>query len=187
MPVRTKPWRGVSRRSDRAKAVVEMDQEMRRSGCGEGHRDGGEGAAVAAASPVATAVTGGGRLVSEACDVGEALLRACFVTGAVAEEYVAVALFGDDDAVTGIGWIVEFSHRPEDEARFAAEARAALTVAAGCGRGVRNVLLPVAVGTLLHTFGEMGVASVPHHLVVDRVVVEELLYRIGAADLVKSR
>ena len=170
MSVRTKPWRGVSRRSDRAREVEERDMDSRRSGCRGDIRDG---ESAAAEMPAA-----------ERCDVGGALLRACFVTGAVAEEYAAVTLFGEDGTVAGIGWLVEFSHRPENVARFVSEARAALRGAEGCGRRERNVLREMPAGALRQMFGEMGMAPVPHHLITDRATVEELLYRAGATDLV---
>ncbi|MCI5718552.1 MAG: hypothetical protein MR292_09250 [Alistipes sp.] len=173
MSVRTKQWRGVSRRSDRARTVGERDMDSRRSGCRGDIRDGESAAA--------------GMSAAEGCDISEALLRACFVTGAVAEEYAAVTLSDADGRVVGIGWLVEFSQRPENVSRFVSEARAALRGADGCGRRERNVLREMPAGALRQMFGEMGIAPVPHRLITDRATVEELLYRADAADLVAMR
>ena len=77
--------------------------DSRRSGCRGDIRDGESAAA--------------GMPAAEGCDISEALLRACFVTGAVAEEYAAVTLSDADGRVVGIGWLVEVSQRPGKGAR----------------------------------------------------------------------
>lgn len=119
-------------------------------------------------------------------EIEAALLQACFVTGAVAEDYTVVVLFGEDGSVAEAEWIVEFSHLPDNRDRFITEMRASLAEVVGYGTGGRSTFRMVPRGTLQQWADEIGVASMPH-LITDRIVAEELLRRVGLIDVVTVR
>lgn len=56
----------------------------------------------------------------------QALLRACFVTGAVAEEYTVAPKYMSASGDGCHEWVAEFVHEPDDYGRFAGELDAVL-------------------------------------------------------------
>lgn len=158
----------MSNRKIRVMSVKKM-----KSLCVKSHEKGRGGAAAKVQSQVDPICGIGER------DIEAALLRACFVTGAVAEEYTVAPVYGERGVAYALEWVVEFSHRPDDGARFAVEADAALREAAGYDAARRGGLaLPRVVAVPRGAFAAWrrmyGVGRVPH-LAADRIVADGVL------------
>lgn len=156
----------------RIEKFVSMSVNVK-SRCGKSHC---RGRGVAAGTEPSPAVS--------ICGVAEggieaALLRACFVTGAVAEEYTVAPVYGESGVACALEWVVEFSHLPNDVARFAAEADAALREVVGYDAARRGgMAMPHVVAVPRGTFRawrrKYGAGLVPH-LAADRTVADGVL------------